>query len=321
MLSSPLLLGVETTRLGEVERDRFARLQPAGYLLLARNFESPEQARELTDSLRELHDIDPILAVDDELSLLIRFGALPADAPSPAELAVAASTPAIADRGAFSADLLRLLGINLVLGPHLDIARDPGTFRSASLWHEDPQRIIDHAGMWNRWLRKHKVRSCARSFPGPGGERTLSDLLREDLIPYTALMPELDAIQVGHGRFPALDPRNPASLSRRIVTSLLRDQLGFDRHLVLTADLCDERILRHHAEGEAVVAALKAGHDLAVVAGDPLQAENAARSLEKVPTMHLQDADRRLERFRKRLHDPLPWDPDRWKRTAEKLAS
>lgn len=317
MPGAPLLLGIESTTLGEAERRRFEVIRPAGYLLLGRNFESPEQTRALTDSLREIHDIDPILAIDDDHALLTGIGVLPPSAPGPFQLASDAKVPTIADRGAFTADLLRLLGINLVLAPRLDRAEETGS--DPRLWHRDPQRIIDHAGMWNRWLRKHRLRSCARTFPGPRTEASLSELLAEDLIPYTALMPELDAVQVGHGCFEKIDPDHPASLSRRIVTGLLRDQLGFDHHLVITADLCDPAITCREPQGGALVAALKAGHDLAVVADQPSLIETFAAHLGEIPDLHRRDADRRIERFRERVHAPPAWDSSHWGKARTKL--
>ena len=79
------------------------------------------------------------------------------------------------------------------------------------------------------------------------------------MIPYTALMPELDAIMLGHVEFPNIDPDFPASLSPRIVRRFLRDQLGFDRHLVLTDDLDMGAITSRYGRGEDVKLAIDGG--------------------------------------------------------------
>lgn len=317
MISTPLLLGIESILPGDAERKLFERLRPAGYVLLARNLETPEQTRALTDRLRAIDPgLDPIIASSPE-----SLAAILPRTPAPAELAATGKPADVADCGAFTGDLLRLLGINLCLGPRLDLDR-PGHPGHPERWHHDPQRVIDHAGTWNRWLRKHKVRSAAMAFPAgglePGGNASVTDLLARELVPYTALMPELDAIVVGHQTLPAIDPDFPASLSKRIVTRLLRDQLGFDRHLVLTEDLGKPEVPDHFPAGGAVTAAFRAGVDLAVWALEP-DVEQAVAGLRDAPGPLLQDADRRIERFRERLHDPLPWSDDRWKTTCDKL--
>lgn len=326
MADTPLLAGIASTALSPVERERFARLRPAGYLLLERNLESPEQTRRLTDSLREIDPgLEPVIAIAAQGGASGRLDAVLPRTPSAAALGAEGKVPKIADSAAFTADLLRLLGINLNLAPVLDLDHPPDGPESDRRWHRDPQRVIDHAGMWNRWLRKHKVRTAAGYFPAGGRGRTssatLGELLAADLIPYTALMPELDALIIGHQDLPAIDPDFPASLSKRIITRLLRDQLGFDRHLVLTDDLGDPAVTTRFPAGDAVPAAFRAGVDLVVVARDSAACEITAARLREVPDFLLQDADRRIERFRKQLHDPLPWSAERWDRTCQLLPS
>jgi beta-glucosidase-like glycosyl hydrolase len=100
---------------------------------------------------------------------------------------------------------------------------------------------------------------------------------------------------------------------------LLRDQLGFDRHLVLTDDLSHDAFRSQFPLDQALPAALAAGNDLAIVARDSTELEQAAACLAKTPAPQRQDAEIRIERFRKKLAFPPPWSEDRWKTTAGKL--
>jgi len=141
-------------------------------------------------------------------------------------------------------------------------------------WGRDPQRVIDRAGQWNRWMRKRSIRSCGKHFPAcgralsdphhdlPSSDATLAELLKEDVIPYTALMPELDAIMLAHVEFPNIDPEHPASMSKRMIRGFLRDQLGFDKHLVLTDDLDMGAITQRYGRGEDARRAIEAMNDL-----------------------------------------------------------
>lgn len=331
-----LLLGIEGPELTQAERERFGRLKPAGFILFSRNIESPEQTRALTGELRSFDTLEPIIAIDQEGGRVTRTQSIAPVAPSAVELAAHGHVPSIADAGAFTAELLRLLGINMNFGPVLDLDHHPDAQNALRdrCWGRDSQQVIDRAGMWNRWMRKASMRSCGKHFPAggralsdphhdlPGCDADLTTLLAEDVIPYTALMPELDAIMLAHIRFPAIDPEFPASLSRRIIQGFLRDQLGFDKHLVLTDDLDMGAIADHYPDSTDVPAALSAGNDLAMICHRTDRADEAAARIEEMPISTLDDSSRRLEKFRqKRLHAPLKWDRDHWQKVCDKIAA
>ena len=225
-------------------------------------------------------------------------------------------------------------GVNFDFAPSLDL--DPQSLllggRPGPGWGCDPQRVIDHAGQWNRWLRKRGIATCAKHFPAGGRAAadaphelpkvaaTLAELTRRDLVPYTALMPELDAILVGHGVFSALDPELPASLSPRLIRGLLRNQLGFDHGLVVPDDLESQAITRRYGVAAAARLALEAGNDLVLVGSDPSAAREAAAAMASLPHLILAEAWERVERLRDKLHWPLPWSDAKWATTCGHLA-
>jgi beta-N-acetylhexosaminidase len=194
--------------------------------------------------------------------------------------------------------------------------------------------VIDCAGQWNRWLRKRSIASCGKHFPAggraisdphhdlPSCPATLEDLLREDVVPYTALMPELDAIMLAHIEFPSIDPAFPASLSPRVIRSFLRDQLGFDHHLVLTDDLDMGAITTRYGRGEDVKLAIQAGNDIAMICHRTDSAETAARAIASLPHWMTEEARDRIDRFRRKtLQLPAPWSDQKWSSTCTALAA
>jgi beta-N-acetylhexosaminidase len=227
MDGSLLVLGISGPELTTSEAALFRKLQPAGYILFTRNIVSPEQTRKLTDDLRDLHSETPIIAIDQEGGRVTRTKEIAPAVPSAPALAAFGNMGKIADAGAFTGELLSLLGCNLNFAPVLDLDHFPGTPNAlcGRSWGRDSQRVIDYAGQWNRWIRKRSIATCAKHFPAgglaesdphhdlPSSQATLKELMREDVIPYTALMPELDAIMLGHVDFPNIDPEFPASLS------------------------------------------------------------------------------------------------------------
>lgn len=332
---SLLLLGLEGPELTPDEAARFRTLQPAGYILFTRNIVSPRQTRKLTDDLRSLSYDPPILAIDQEGGRVIRTRDIAPAPPSAPALAARADMGLIADAAAHTADLLRLLGVNMNFAPVLDLDHFPGTANAlrGRAWGRDPQRVIDFAGHWNRWLRKRSVASCGKHFPAggraladphhdlPSSDSSLDELLREDVIPYTALMPELDAIMLGHIEFPRIDPDRPASLSPTVIRRFLRDQLGFDQHLVLTDDLDMGAITRRYGRGNDARMAIEAGNDLAMICHRMETACEAAQEIATLPRGIRDEAEDRVHRFRrKKLRGPLEWKESKWLETTRALA-
>ncbi len=334
MDGSLLVLGIAGPEISPAEAMLFRKLQPAGYILFTRNIVSAEQTRRLTDDLRDLSSEMPIIAIDQEGGRVTRTREIAPAAPSAPALAAKKEMLKIAEAGAFTGDLLRLLGFNLNFAPVFDLDHFPETQNAlrGRCWGRDPQRVIDYAGHWNRWLRKRSIASCAKHFPAcgraqsdphhdlPSSPATLEELLREDVIPYTALMPELDAIMLAHVEFPNIDSNFPASLSPRMIRGFLRDQLGFDKHLVLTDDLDMGAITTRYGRGQDVKLAIEAGNDLALICHRTDTAEIAARAIAELPHWMTEEARERVEKFRSKLREPLLWSDKKWRETCESLA-
>jgi beta-N-acetylhexosaminidase len=105
-----------------------------------------------------------------------------------------------------------------------------------------------------------------------------------------------------------------------MITDFLRGQLGFDKHLVLTDDLDMGAIADRYPDNTDVVAAIEAGNDLAMICHRTERAEEAANLLGKLPARITIDAEKRLEKFRKKLHGPLKWSREKWDSVCQEIA-
>ena len=334
MTGQLLFLGVPGPELTPEDAALYRRIQPGGFILFTRNMVSAAQTRKLTDDLRDLCKEDPFIAVDQEGGRVTRTREFTPIPPSAAELRDHADTVATARHGALTGDLLRLLGFNLNFAPVLDIAHDEKAENAlrGRCYGRTSQQVIDHAGMFARWMTKRGVLATGKHFPScaranvdphhdlPVSQVTLAELLAEDILPFTALMPELAAIMTSHVLYPALDPEHPATLSRRILTGLLRDQLGFDRHLVITDDLDMGAIQHHYGRGPDVEMAIRAGNDIALICHQIHTADAAMEAIARVPQHLTDDALRRIQRARKKLQPPLPFSEKKWHETTTAIA-
>ncbi|MGD1977970.1 MAG: beta-N-acetylhexosaminidase [Akkermansiaceae bacterium] len=322
MNAARLIVGLAGTKLTADEAALFQELEPAGYILFSRNLESPEQIRELTDSLAELSLDRPFIGIDQEGGRVWRTREFTAAPPDAATFAKSATPHQIAQFGALTGQFLELLGINLNFAPVLDLDHFPEQNNGlrGRCWGNDSQSVITKAGIFNRWMRKQFVLSSGKHFPTGGlalsdphhdlpvADVSREDLLKEDLLPYTALMPELDCIMACHLQFPQLDPDYPASLSRRILTGLLRDQLGYDG-LILTDDLDMGAIVNCYGRGNDLKLALEAGADIALVCHDIATLPSA---LEKTTVNNDYDSLKRIEKQRNKLKRPPNFTTARW---------
>ena len=173
------------------------------------------------------------------------------------------------------------LGLNWVLGPVCDVNNNPvNPVINVRAWGEDPVTAGALATAFCRGAQAEGVLCCAKHFPGHG-DTSGDSHLELPLLPHdrdrldaVELPPFRDLIDAGvaavmtaHLLLPALDPTHPATLSRAVLTGLLREQLGFDG-LIVTDALVMEAIAGRYGPSEAAVLALEAGADLVLMPGD-----------------------------------------------------
>ena len=323
-----LLLGVPGTELTPDDAALYKAIQPGGFVLFGRNVASPEQVRKLTDDLRELCDITPIISIDQEGGRVSRTREIGTEPPSAQELREKGDMGLIARHGQLTAELLRLLGFNMDLCPVLDISYDDEADNAMQgrCYGTDAQQVITNAGIFNRNLRHCKVLSSGKHFPScgladtdphhelPHVDKSIEDMLASDLLPYTALIPELDSLMSCHAHFSAIDPDSPGlpgSLSHNLLTKLLRTQLGYEG-VIITDDLDMGAIVNTYGRGPDAKLAIAAGNDMAMICHQVDTAPTALEHIKELPHATVDDSLRRIEKMKKRLSSPLKFTTDLW---------
>jgi beta-N-acetylhexosaminidase len=328
-LGQLLLTGVPGFELDSETAARLKKLQPGGYILFGRNIQSPEQLRKLIDDLRDISQIEPFITIDQEGGRVSRLRLIGEEPPNAQTLRDKGDPKFIKTHGKLTGQILRLFGFNLDLCPVLDISYDDTADNSLKgrCYGRDPQEVVTNAGVFNRAMRGEGILSCAKHFPGYGPaecdpheflpviSKSAADMEREELLPYRALLPEIDCVMTCHSNYTAYDPdrpRWPASLSHNICTKLLRDQLGFEG-LAMTDDLDMGAILNEVTFEQAIQEAVRAGNDIVMICHRIEMVELAKQHLEGVEGPILHDALMRIERAKKKLPAPYGWSMDRFK--------
>ncbi len=242
-----------------------------------RNIASPAQVKELVAFLQSQTRVPLLVSIDQEGG---RVNRLKPDCGFPASISHEElgrlDQPAETYRhAALIAQNLAGLGFNLNLAPVVDLDANPdnpiikGKGRSFS---GDPEAVARHAAEFVKAHRAHGVMTCAKHFPGHGsaaGDTHLGlvDVTatwhERELIPFQRLITAdlCDVIMSAHVFNAKLDPDHPATLSRAVLTGLLREKLGF-RGVITSDDMEMKAISGHYGLETSLPAAIQAGVDM-----------------------------------------------------------
>ncbi|MBV8504003.1 MAG: beta-N-acetylhexosaminidase [Paucibacter sp.] len=258
--------------------------------LFRKNLGTEAEIQKLTADLRAVMGDKALIGIDQEGGSVIRATSLPQ---APAAMALGAiNDEALAeDVGAAVARGLRHLGINWNFAPVLDINNNPANPVIAERsFGEDADRVTRLARAWMRGSLREGVACCVKHFPGHGDthvdshhalptvDKTEAELEALELIPFRALAPEAPAMMTAHIIYPQIDPEHPATLSKPILTGILRDHIGFDG-VVITDALMMKAVHDRYGHALGAVMALQAGADMPLAQGSLTEQDDALRAI------------------------------------------
>ena len=336
------MLAFDGTELSAGAERRLRTAPAAGITLFRyRNVERPDQVRALVDAAQAAARAGgfgtavgtqrPLLiAADQEGGQLLGLGDGPT--PFPGAMALGATgDAALAEAvGRATGTELLAMGVNLVYAPVCDLATNTANIGlGIRSFGDDPVEVAALVAATVRGLRAAGGAVTAKHLPGLGEATQDSHhglpVLRHDrarldrveLVPFRAAIEAgVDLVMSAHVALPSVtgDPALPATMSRAVMHDLLRDDLGF-RGLTIT-DALDMRALpQGDAQGEAVVAAVRAGVDLLLCAPDSAQLDRIERAVQQAARRgafddaELREAASRLDGLRHRLRDAPSPDP------------
>jgi beta-N-acetylhexosaminidase len=267
--------GIPETTLDDGTRALHADVPFGGIVLFRHNNAEPRAMRALSDAIHRLDTArPPLVAIDHEGGRVHRLS--PPFTHFPAAARVAEHGPrAVGAVARAMARELAAVGVDLTFAPVFDVASNPANpVIGDRAFAAEPERVAALALASFRATRAVGLLTCGKHFPGHGDTSTDShrelpmitksrrELTRLELVPFRrAISARVPMLMTAHVLYRDVDAERPATLSRAILTGLLRRQLGF-RGVICTDDLEMRAIADHYGPGEAAVTSLAAGADL-----------------------------------------------------------
>ena len=286
--SDSMSVGIMAQKLGE--------RQFGGIVVFDRNIADPYQASMLLNMVGKANresggKTDYFFAIDQEGG---RVSRLTGGTKFSGNMALGAANDeslVLETAGVIGAELSEV-GFNLDFAPDVDVNDNPGNpvigVRSFS---DDPAVVSNLGCYYIKGLNEHGVMAVAKHFPGHGNtvvdshvglpmvDKSLSDLKKTELVPFEAVIGATDMIMTAHIQFPQIEKTTyvsketgeevflPATLSKTIITGLLRENMGYNG-VVVTDDMLMGAISRHFDPLDAARLAINAGADLILMPVD-----------------------------------------------------
>lgn len=289
------IFGFDGTQVDENVIKAIEEYHVGGFIFFKDNIVDAEQTVRLLNTLKDINASNRLplfLTVDEEGGIVTRLSDIYLALPS-------ARTIGDIDNGQLSLEYGRLLGervselgFNMNFAPVLDVNSNPNNpVIGKRAFGTEVDTVVKHGLKVMEGINSTNVIAVAKHFPGHGDtstdshiglpviDKSMEEMENLELVPFKrAIEKGLDTIMVAHILFPQLDGKNPATLSHKLITGLLREKLAFDG-VVISDDMTMGAITENYTIEEAAYKFLKAGGDILLICHGY---ENQQKALNKI---------------------------------------
>lgn len=276
-----VMVGLDGYAIDDSARMMIESYYVGGFVLFGHNIKSSEQLLNLINSLKKSNSKNKtplFLSVDEEGGRVSRmpdeFKKLPANK----TIAKVNSVEFSYKIGSILAEEVKSFGFNMNFAPVLDINSNPQNPVIGDRSFGSDEKIVSELGVQTmKGIQAGGVIPVIKHFPGHGDtsidshvnlpflDNDMDRLKSFELVPFKgAIQNQADAVMVTHILLNKIDPQNPASISKIIITDLLRKQLNFNG-LIITDDMTMGAIVKNYDIGDASVKSINAGSDIVLV--------------------------------------------------------
>lgn len=285
-----------------------------GYILMGDNYQTLLKTRESVEKLQSLAKTPLIITTDEEGGSVQRLQSVTdrqaTNIPFMYQIGQTGDVSKAQTTGRVLAEELRTVGVNVDLAPDADVYSNPSnTVIGQRSFSSDPEIVAEMALALAAGLEENGVAAVFKHFPGHGNttvdshsalpiiEATREELEASDFIPFrNAISNNAKIIMTGHIALPNITGDNtPASLSQKLTTDLLRNELGFNG-LIMTDGLNMGALTSNYEPAEIYQMAVEAGADLLLLPTDPELAVQTIK--EKISESRINESVYRILSFK-----------------------
>ncbi|QCJ44577.1 beta-N-acetylhexosaminidase [Bacillus sp. S3] len=278
-----ILAGVSGTTMDASAKQLISQIHVGGIIFYKNNFETPAQAVQFVNQLKagNSSSLPLLLGVDQEGGRVTRLPGGLVNFPPNKQIGQVNNPDFSFKVGTLLGQELKEFGLNLDFAPVLDINSNPNNPVIGDRSFGNNAEIVSKLGVQTmKGIQSQNVITTIKHFPGHGDtsvdshldlpivNKSLKELKELELIPFErAINQGGDVVMVAHILLPQLDKTNPGTMSKAVMTDLLRKQLGFTG-VIITDDMTMGAITEHFDIGKASVESVKAGSDIILVGHD-----------------------------------------------------
>ncbi len=278
-----ILAGISETTMDTNTKKLISQFHVGGIIFYKNNLETPTQTVQLMNQLKtgNSSSLPLLLGIDQEGGRVTRLPDGLVNFPPNEQIGKVNSPEFSYKVGTLLGHELKEFGLNLDFAPVLDINSNPNNPVIGDRSFGNNPEIVSELGIQTmKGIQSQNVIPTVKHFPGHGDtsvdshlelpivNKSLEELKKLELIPFKrAIDHGADVVMVAHILLPQLDKTNPASMSKAVMTDLLRKQLSFTG-VIITDDMTMGAITEHFDIGKAAVESVKAGSDIILVGHD-----------------------------------------------------
>lgn len=270
-------------RAGDTTREKLSERAVGGLIYFSQNIENAEQLTEMLSNIRSSSKYPILLAVDEEGGTVSRVAqsGLAENVGNMSEIGSTGDAAKAQEAGTTVGSYLSGFGFNMDFAPVADVVEEGNTIIGERSFGTDTNLVASMVSAWVEGIQSTGVSACLKHFPGLGDttedthegmaatEKSLEDFAARDFPVYQAgIEAGVDFVMVSHLSAPNVTGDNtPASLSEKMITEILRGQLGYDG-VVITDAMNMTAITDYYTADEAAIKALQAGADMILMPED-----------------------------------------------------
>jgi len=295
-----VIVGVDGYENDDHSKQMIEKYRVGGFILFKKNISDAKQMLTLLNSLKETNSANNMplfLSVDEEGGRVSRMPSEFLKFPTNKVIGKLNNSNLSYQVGNIIGEELKSFGFNMNFAPVLDINSNSKNPVIGDRSFGTKVDIVRKLGIQTmKGLQSQNIISVVKHFPGHGDTsvdshiglpKVNADIKRLksfELLPFAAAIENnVEAVMVAHILLPKIDPNNPASFSKTIISDILRTDMGFDG-VVLTDDFTMGAIIKNYDIGQAAVKSIQAGSDIILVCHEFAKQEAVINALKNAAT-------------------------------------